>query len=474
MKRMPERSVVIGAGPSGLCTAWNLATDGTGVTVLEKTSEVGGMAASFKGDGYIFDFGPHNFHTVHKDILRFVKKILKKDMIRHYPKIKIFFMDRFMQYPLSGSKVFTVLPLKIMLPAAFSFLFARLRLLLFGAKDDNSFESWIKNRFGSVLYGIYFGPYAQKAWMVKASEISKYVAEKRVPPLSISAYIRQFLNKPRKDFHSEDATIIENYYPKKGIGQLTDWLYDKVVENNGVIERDIEITSIDGKDHNIESIRYKQDGELKKIETDMLFSSMPINELIKVLNMDVPEGVRKAAEELDYVSEVLLFLKVNKKKIFDSELLYFSSPNIKFNRIYDVGAFSEDCVPEGKTAYCVEFTCNKGDEVWESTSEDLYNYAISVFEKNNMMLRSDVDGYLIKKVTHAYPRFKIGFEERMKKILDYLSSIDNLITLGRQGLFCYANVDDALHMGFRAVEMLRTIRKKGVDYSDLFPKYTYF
>ena len=61
---------------------------------------------------------------------------------------------------------------------------------------------------------------------------------------------------------------------------------------------------------------YKQDGRLKKIETDMLFSSMPINELIKALHIDVPEDVRKAAEELDYVSEVLLFLKVSKRKIF--------------------------------------------------------------------------------------------------------------------------------------------------------------
>lgn len=474
MNKLPVKSVVIGAGPTGLCTAWNLATEGLSVTVLEKASDIGGMAVSFSDNGYIFDLGPHNFHTVHKDILRFVKKILKDDLRTHYPKIKIFFMNRFIDYPLGGIKVFTVLPLRIMLPAVFSFLFARLKLLLCGARDDNSFESWIKNRFGNTLYGIYFGPYAQKAWMIKASEISKYVAEKRVPPLSISAYIRQLLNRPRTDFHSEDATIIENYYPRRGVGQLTDWLYNDIIKNGGIVERKIDIVSIKGKNRNINSIVYKQDGVIKTKEIDMLFSTMPINELIGLLKMDVPEDVRKAAEELDYVSEVLLFLKVNKNKIFDSELLYFSSPNIKFNRVYDVGAFSRDCVPNGKTAFCVEFTCNRGDEIWNATPEEIYNYVMDIFEKHHMMHRSDVDGYLLEKITHAYPRFKIGFEKRIKKILDYLSQIDNLITLGRQGLFCYANVDDALHMGFRVAEMLHTIRKKGIDYQDLFPKYTYF
>jgi len=259
-----------------------------------------------------------------------------------------------------------------------------------------------------------------------------------------------------------------------GIGQLTDWLYNNIVANNGIVERNAEILSIDGDNHKVKSITYRQNGELKNIATDMLFSSMPIDELIKTLKINVPQDVRDAAQQLDYVSEVLLFLKVKRRKVFDSELLYFSSPDIKFNRVYDVGGFSEDCVPPGKTAYCIEFTCNKGDDIWNSTAEDLYNYAMGIFEKNNMMSHSDVDGYMIEKITHAYPRFKIGFEKRIQKILAYLSTVENLVTLGRHGLFCYANVDYALYMGFRVVEMLHTIRKKGIDYLELFPKYTHF
>jgi protoporphyrinogen oxidase len=224
----------------------------------------------------------------------------------------------------------------------------------------------------------------------------------------------------------------------------------------------------------VESVTYEQNGEAKTIETDFLFSTIPINGLIRLLNLNVPQEVKEAAAGLDYCSESLLFIKTSRSNVFDTPLTYFSDPQIKFNRVYEVGSFSRECVPEGKSALCVEYTCNLDDEIWRANPEELFNDAIGVFERLGMIDRKEVEGFLIRKISHAYPRFRIGFEERLKKILDYLSTIENLITLGRQGLFSYANVDDVLHMGFRATEMLSTIRRKGIDYSELFPKYVIF
>ncbi|MBN1226789.1 MAG: hypothetical protein JXA79_07340, partial [Deltaproteobacteria bacterium] len=141
-----------------------------------------------------------------------------------------------------------------------------------------------------------------------------------------------------------------------------------------------------------------------------------------------------------------------------------------FNRACDIGAYSRDCIPSGKTALCVEYTCDIGDKLWNATPDELFEHAMHVFEASNMLHREDVDGYLVKRITHAYPRFRVGFHERLKVILDYLSSLENVVTLGRQGLFCYSNVDGVLNMGFKAVEMLPTIKEKGIDYTALFQK----
>lgn len=471
---LPKKPVVIGAGPGGLCVGWNLALDGVPVTILEKGKETGGLSLTFSDDGYLFDLGPHNIHTIYPDIITFLKKTLRGDLYRHNPKVKILFRDRLVSYPLKGINVFKALPIAVIIPAGFSFFWARLKMFLRDPRDDDSFESWIKNRFGRILYNYYFGPYAQKAWKINASDISSYVAEKRVPILSITDYIRGLFKKKPKKFHSEDWSQIHHFYPRKGVGQITDYLSNGIVENNGRIEKQVEVLSIDGKDRQVESVTYKQNGVIKTIETDFLFSTIPINDFVKLLNLNVPEEVKSAALELDYCSETLLYIKTSRTKIFDTPLTYFSDPEIKFNRIYEVGAFSKDCVPPGKSAICVEFTCNIGDDIWSATSEQLYNYTIKELARLGILNRKDVEGYLIRKITHAYPRFRIGFEERLKLILEYLSTIENAITLGRQGLFCYANVDDVLHMGFRATEMLSTIRRKGLDYSELFPKYVFF
>lgn len=474
MTLLLQKPVILGAGPAGLSVGWNLAVDGIPVTILEKSNEIGGLSITFNDDGYLLDLGPHNIHTVYPDIITFLKKTLGDDLYEHNPQVKIFFRERLVSYPLKGIYVFKALPITTIIPAGISFLWARFKMFLRDPKNDDSFEDWIKNRFGRILYNYYFGPYAQKAWKINASEISNYVAKKRVPILSLTDYIRGLLKKQPKIFHSEDWSQINHYYPRRGVGQITEFLSKGIVEHNGVIKNDINIISINGKENRIESVTYEKDGVIYTDETDFLFSTIPINDLIGLLNIGVPEDIKESAKGLDYCSEVLLYIKTKRANIFETPLTYFSDPHIRFNRVYEVGAFSKDCVPPGKSALCIEYTCNIGDEIWTAQPEKLFNDAMGVFEHYGMLKRDEVEGFLIRRITHAYPRFRIGFEERLRRILNYLSTIDNLITLGRQGLFCYANVDDVLHMGFRAVEMLNTIRKLGIDYHELFPKYVEF
>ncbi|MBI5665091.1 MAG: NAD(P)-binding protein [Nitrospirae bacterium] len=266
MSYIPDKPVVLGAGPAGLCVGWNLSLDGAPVTILEKGKETGGISLTFRDDGYSFDLGPHNIHTVYPDILAFLKKVLGDELCQHDMKIKIFFRNRLVSYPLKGIYVFKALPFTTVVPAGLSFLWARIKMYVRDPKVDNSFESWIKNRFGVILYNYYFGPYAQKAWKINASEISKYVAEKRVPVLSLIDYIRGIFKKQPKHFHSEDSSQICHYYPRKGIGQISDYLTKGITDNNGMIECNSEIISINGMGRRVESVTYRQNDNVKKVE----------------------------------------------------------------------------------------------------------------------------------------------------------------------------------------------------------------
>jgi protoporphyrinogen oxidase len=231
------------------------------------------------------------------------------------------------------------------------------------------------------------------------------------------------------------------------------------------------LVGIEGDGRRVTAVVYETPSGPQQVPVDYLFSTMPINDFIAAMRFPVPAAVREAAAGLDYCSMSLLYLKVERERVFDVPIVYFSDPAVPFNRIYDVGQFSRECVPEGKTALCIEHTCNEGDAVWQKAPEELAEDALRILGQYGMLSKDDVEGLAIRRLTHSYPRFRVDFEDRMETILNYLSTLENVLTLGRQGLFCYANVDDALHMGFRATEMLRSVRKIGVDYAELFPNH---
>ena len=52
---MSKKVVIIGAGISGLTTAYFLAKNGFDVTVLEKKKDVGGSIETVKEKGFLFD-----------------------------------------------------------------------------------------------------------------------------------------------------------------------------------------------------------------------------------------------------------------------------------------------------------------------------------------------------------------------------------------------------------------------------------
>lgn len=478
---MKKNTIILGSGLAGLSTAWNLLNNGKMVRdedrkifILEKENEIGGMSRTFETEGYYFDYGPHNFHTVHNDILDFLKKNLGENLKRHYPTVKLFINQKYVDYPLKGFAALNALPNLKKIPAILSFLLARFKMLVNKPEKDDSFADWIKNRFGNVLYSIYFGPYAEKTWKINPKDLSNYVAIKRIPVLSISDYFSRLIFNKNRQYHSEDPSIVESYYPKKGAGEIVKFFYNDIIKLGGNFKKNIKIISIEGKDKKIEKIIYLINGKEKELQIDFIFNTIPINNFIKFLKMNIPEKIRVAADNLDYCAEHLLFLKINKLKVLKSTLTYFSSPKINFTRIYNVKSYSQECIPKNKTGLCVEFTCNIGDEIWNSKPEELYHYLIEIFEKYNILNRNDVDGYFTQKISHAYPRFRKGFKENVNIILSYLSTLENVVTIGRQGLFTYANMDDVIKMGFQASYMPIEMKKKIIDYKELFPKYVYF
>ncbi len=481
---IPKRDniLVLGAGPSGLCAAWNLVKDGHRVIVFEKEPICGGQSITFEQDGFRYDLGPHNIHSHRPSVFEFLKRILSHKILETKVLPQIYFRQQRIQYPLVGIQVLELLPLLTSITCGLSFLWCRVCATFSSAfRDDGSFETWVINRFGRQFYDIFFAPYAKKTWGILPAELSDVVAKKRIAIRGIPELISSIIFK-REIYHPENPRLVRNLYPIMGVGEISDFFAAGIREGGGTILTRCAVEKIVLDEKRVRKICYSEDGRSKTLEFQaeggeenwQVFSTIPLNEMILMLDGNVPQSVREAAMGLDFTSEVFLYLNLNVPDAFKVPLLYFSEDEYPFNRIYDVGMFSRAMVPKGKNALCLELTCKFGDEIWNMDEKALFEKCMLPLEKHGLLNRDRVTAYHARRLSHAYPQFRVGYEQKLRTIFSYLADVTNLVTFGRQGVFAYANVDDVIWMAFEVVKELPYRERIRLPIEELLPDYINF
>jgi protoporphyrinogen oxidase len=84
MERSVEtiNTLIIGAGPAGLTTAYRLAQAGHDVTVIEQDEHyVGGISRTVSYKGFLFDIGGHRFFSKSREVVALWDEILPNDFL---------------------------------------------------------------------------------------------------------------------------------------------------------------------------------------------------------------------------------------------------------------------------------------------------------------------------------------------------------------------------------------------------------
>ena len=449
-----QRVAVLGGGIAGLSAAWKLAEGGANVDLYEAAPALGGMAASWERNGYIWDFGPHRFHTRNPAILATVRQLIGDDLLTKYRKTRVYFMNHFYDYPLNASNLLVYLPKSLAVLSLLDFVGMKIRQTIKPATDD-SFESWVVNRFGRRLYDIYFGPYTAKVWGSDPSKLSASWAAQRVAVVDLwDLLLRTF--KLRRGDNGFDHTEYKDefWYPKYGIGQIANTMANHATILGANLMTGTKISAIEHNGRSVTGIRYRQGDQEIVQPCDAAVSTLPLPLFVQLLDPAPPEDVLATARSLQYRAMIFVYLEIDKPKVTDDHWIYFPDRDIIFNRISEMRNFSEYAVPSGKTSLTLEITCDIGDETWRLPEDELYRRSVEGLVKCGLVEEHQVLGHFFRRLSHAYPTYDLDFEAKIGNLAYHLADFDNMVNAGRQALFRYVNTDHVMEMGFCAAQEL--------------------
>ncbi|MBI5634989.1 MAG: FAD-dependent oxidoreductase [Nitrospirae bacterium] len=451
MKDAPgEKSctVILGGGLTGLSAGAVLSRAGFGVTVIEADTTVGGLSKTMHHNGFRFDLGGHRFFTTDEGLNRFVQDLMQDELITVPRSSKIYMRDTFLDYPLRPANAFFGLGIGTSLNILADFGIEKCRGL-FGQKNCVSLEDWVIRNFGRTMFDIYFKVYSEKVWGIDCSRISAEWVDRRINGLSLAKALKNaFFRVSGKKI---PTLVDEFFYPKLGIGRISDRLKDEIEMSNKVY-LDTRVEVIHHDDNEIKSIVVRHQGHADVLTGRQFISSLPLTHVVNMLNPAPPRHILDAASRLKFRDLVVVAVMADKKRLTDQTWIYIPEKNIPFGRIHEPTNWSEMMAPEGKTLLVIEYFSFKGDGIWNDTDAHLLEITVRHLEKLGFLKSRDVCDGMVVRVPKAYPLFEVGYHELCEELYAYLGRFRNLHIAGRSGMFRYYNMDHAIESGIRAAE----------------------
>ena len=439
-------TVVIGGGPAGLTTAYELSKHGKKSVVFEKADRVGGISRTETYKGYRFDIGGHRFFTKVGEVEQLWQEVMGDEFIKVPRLSRIYYKNRFFSYPLEPYNALSNLGLINSTLIMWSYFKAKVK----PNPIEENFEQWVSNRFGKRLYETFFKTYTEKVWGIPCTEIRADWAAQRIKGLSLKKAVINAV------FGSNDTkTLIKEFnYPVFGPGQMWE-RFQQILDSKGSpVHLNTEVLEVKREDYRINSVIIEQNGQTKEISGKNFVSSMPVSLLLKKMNPAPPEEILEAAKGLKYRDFLIVAIVVDRADLFPDNWIYIHSPQFKVGRIQNFKNWSKAMVPDpSKTCLGMEYFCNETDELWQMPNEELVKLA-SREVKELSLVDKDVnieDGTVIRQYK-AYPVYDDTYRHNVDILRKYIQKFENLQTVGRNGMHRYNNSDHSMLTGLLAAK----------------------
>jgi protoporphyrinogen oxidase len=456
-----NKVVIIGAGLLGLRIADLLLQKRYKVELVESSHNTGGICGTFKrnfdGKDYYFDYGPHLFF---EDFKQDYQELIGDDLQYITDNFSMVINNKRFSYPLKIKEMLKNLPLQISVPAGLEATFNQLFKKNFKA---DSLEQWMTLKFSKILFQHFYAPYIQKCNGLPLGEVAVDWATERTHVTgnnlleTIWKRLKTVLMKKGEGANLPSSDQITAYYPKKGAGEITDALTKRIEDRGGIIHFNSKLFNVTVNDYSAIGIHIRKGNQEFKLQSDYYISTIPLPVLIKTITPQVSPPLLEAANYLKYRHLILMYLIIEQPRVLDCIEIFFADKDVIFKRIYEPKSLSSYMSPADKTSLCLEICCDENDNFPE---EELYKKTIENLCQAGIITPDKTRHYFSVRLPYAYPIYRIGFKEKVNKLLDYIRNIENLITIGRQGIFKYhAMTNETMSMALEIANLFENKSK---------------
>jgi UDP-galactopyranose mutase len=498
-----RRTVVIGAGPTGLSAAYHL---GEQNLLLEQNDSVGGWCRSIEEGGFTFDFAGHIMFSNDPYVHEMYGMLLGDNVHWQDREAWIYSKNVYTRYPFQGALY--GLPHEVLKECIVGAIEARFGPLkgdrhdhangrtlghqngnAVGVEEDRAkghragsspteckadsitdccadgisestvrllnprpvgtpgadgkfanFEDFIHGVWGRGVAKHFAIPYNRKLWAVPLREMETSWLGGRVPMPDLEEMIDGALRPVAKP---QGPNARFGYPLRGGFQALMNGFLPQI---RGEVKLNARVARIVPSKH----LLVLADGTT--IGYEKLVSTMPLPKLIAMLGDDVPSRVRKAAEQLRHVSVRCVNLGIGRENITDKHWIYYPEDSV-FHRIFVQGNASPHNNPPGGFGLTCEITYSSykplpcdGDALIDRCIADCIKVGI-IREDDRVLVRNQVD------MPYAYVVYDHARAESVELIRHWLRARD-IELAGRYSEWEYYNSDHAFLAGKKVAERI--------------------
>ena len=417
-----KKIVILGAGISGLATAYLLNKSGFDVKVIEKKKEVGGSMESVYENNFLFDRGPNSGLETTPLIRQLVEELGLQDQMVYANKKgnKRYILRDNQLYPLPMS------PPAFLKTKLFSGS-AKLRLMaepFIGRSKDGYYQSiadFVKRRLGKEFLDYAINPFVAGVYAgnpedlsVKSAFPKLYELEEKYGGLIVGT-IKSIRERKRRAEKSKQSAKMFSF--KDGMqtfpSAIAKFLDSKVITS-------AEVDSIKKKTNGF-TVKYKSGNEEESVECDAVLSTLPAYSASEIFK-PFDEKLSGHLNNIYYPPVLVLYLGYNetdiKQPLDGFGFLIPAKEKKSFLGAIWSSVLFPNRAPQGQASFTLFIGGARNPDIGNIDKEILFNKARSEFE-SIMKIDAEPTYIIYRYWNKAIPQYNVGYIEHEKYFAEF-------------------------------------------------------